>query len=163
VLAIVESMRLRYSSERSKKENNSYNAYDDDHGSVDNQSDNPKSKGVDEGRQSEVIERLILGEVLVPESSSSAQGSINASSRHNTDADFVAFPGDRANDGDKTNISTSPMGWSHYTGLGDALNRCYRESNQKASLGTRCLGRSESLISSVDKANLAFAILGTYM
>jgi hypothetical protein len=68
-----------------------------------------KNPGSNEGIHSEVIEQLILGVNIVPKN----------------DADFVAFPGVASRDDDPTRIIFSPMGWSHYKGLGAALNQCF--------------------------------------
>ena len=124
VLAIVKTMRLRYTDECNRKEKASFDAYEDDEVALrqgEKSETKAESSGADknmgnkEGLTSQVIEKLILGENLHPKN----------------DVDFVAFPGDANHDGDATNSSAklllSPMGWSHYKGLGAALNRCYFE------------------------------------
>jgi hypothetical protein len=86
------------------------------------------------------VERIILGQDQVPTNDSS-------------DVDFLAFTGDTTNPN---------MGFMQYKGLGAALNRCFRELNEKPSLGTRCLGLS-GFKTSEDKADLALSILEPFM
>ena len=40
---------------------------------------------------------------------------------------IVSFPGDVNLNDISTKVMVSPMGWSHYKGLGAALNQCHRE------------------------------------
>lgn len=98
----------------------------------------------DAASQGEAVERLILGQEQVP---------INDSS----DVDFLPFTGD-------ANTNNPSMGFMHYKGLGNALNRCFRELNEKPSLGTRCLGLGLSGFKSPeDKAELALSILNPFI
>ena len=148
VLALVEAMRLKYTNERNRKE-----------------------KVSNESVDSQAVESLILGEDLLPKSVSTAALDGNVDSNKNksqeqhysSDADFIAFPGDGENDGDPAKMNASSMGWSQYRGLGAALARCYRELNDRPSLGTRCLGLSGSLTTPADKAESALSILECYM
>lgn len=125
LLAIVTAMRLRYMDESNRKEKASFDAYEGDEAAEKSDTKEESSSGSKEtnkeGLASQVIEKLILGDNLLPKN----------------DADFVAFPGDANQDGDATNMSSklllSPMGWSHYKGLGEALHRC---SFEKASAET---------------------------
>lgn len=117
LVAIVKSMRQRYVEESTRKEKATFDAYEEDNDAPkqDEQSETKQeSSGAAknaEGIHSEVIEKLILGD----------------SFPHKNDADFVAFPGDASHDNDPTKVILSPMGWSHYKGLGAALTRCYHE------------------------------------
>lgn len=100
-----------------------------------------------QGDQQQVaaVERLMIGKDIVPKSDS-------------TDVDFLAFPGDN-----KDNLKVAPsMGYMEYKGLGSELNRCYRELNQRPSLGTRCLGLS-GFQTPEDKAQLALSILEPFL
>jgi len=142
VMAIVKAMKLRYTEESTRKERASFDAYEDNEVAV-NQGEQSEMKaeslgankitGNNEGLHSQAIEKLILGENLLPKN----------------DADFLAFPGDANHDDDPTKLIVSPMGWSHYKGLGAALNRCYLE---EASSETP-----------EDKAKLVLSILESYI
>ncbi|KAL7500214.1 hypothetical protein ACHAWT_008212 [Skeletonema menzelii] len=139
-LAVVDAMRIRYLNERSRIQKASFGVYEDDNEtptSQDNKGESDGSNGGKEGMNSQLVEKLILGEDILPSGSA--------------DADFVAFPGDE-NIGDESNNSvTSSMGWSHYKGLGAALSRCHRE------------GMSGSLATFEDKANLSLSILEQFI
>lgn len=150
LLAIVKAMRVRYMGECARKEKATFDAYEEDvptnnndSGKSETQIEPPEnnSKDRNEGHHSEVIEKLILGETIVPKN----------------DADFVAFPGDANHNGDPANPIVSPMGWSHYKGLGAALNRCYHEAataespEEKARL---VLSTLESYIGNWDKIQI---------
>lgn len=141
VVEIMKSMRSRYLRESTRKERASFDAYEDDDSSLDHdlksesnqESDIPeKNTGSSEGIHAQVIEQLILGANAVPKN----------------DADFVAFPGD-ASDDDPTKIFLSPMGWSHFKGLGAAINRCFFEES--------------TLETPEDKAKLVMNILHSYI
>ncbi|KAL3783784.1 hypothetical protein HJC23_000373 [Cyclotella cryptica] len=137
LLSIIEAMRRRYVDERNRKEKSSNDSYDDGERSV---------GGQGEQQETAVVERLILGNDLIPKS-------------EHSDVDFLAYPGD-PND----NLKTTPnMGYSEYKGLGAALNRCYRELNQNPSLGTRCLGISSGFKAPEEKAQLALSILDPFI
>jgi hypothetical protein len=135
-LSIIEAMRRRYVDERNRKEISSNDSYDDGEGSAGGQGDQ---------QEAAVVERLIFGNDLFPKSDPS-------------DIDFLVFPGD-SNDSTK---ATPNMGYLEYKGLGAALNRCYREINQKPALGTRCLGIA-GFKAPEEKAQLALSILGPFM
>jgi hypothetical protein len=120
VMTIVRAMSFRYMEESIRKDRASFDAYEDDeiapnHGAnsevKEESSQADKNTGNKEGLHSQVVERLILGENVLPENG----------------ADFVSFPGDANLGDDPTKLIVSPMGWSHYKGLGAALNQCYRE------------------------------------
>lgn len=120
VVEITRAMRFRYLHESTRKERASFDAYENDENALNlgqesqsNQesSGSEKIAGSNEGIHSQVIEQLILGGNVVPRN----------------DADFVAFPGDASRGDDPTKLFTSPMGWSHYKGLGAAINRCFAE------------------------------------
>jgi hypothetical protein len=118
VVETMKAMRSRYVSESARKEKASFDAYEDDEPALDRgQESESKEESTgpeknlcnNEGIHSQVIEQLILGVDIVPKN----------------DADFVAFPGDASRDDCPTRIIFSPMGWSHYKGLGAAINRCF--------------------------------------
>ena len=120
VMTIVRAMSFRYMEESIRKDRASFDAYEDDetttnHGAnsevKEESSQADKNTGNKEGLHSQVVERLILGENALPENG----------------ADFVSFPGDANLGDDPTKLIVSPMGWSHYKGLGAALKQCYRE------------------------------------
>jgi hypothetical protein len=120
VLTIVRAMNGRYMEERIRKDRVSFDAYEYDEAapnqgeiSVGKEEFLPadKNAGNREGLHANVIERLILGENVLPENG----------------ADFVSFPGDVNLKDNSTKVMVSPMGWSHYKGLGAALNQCNRE------------------------------------
>lgn len=90
----------------------------------------------------EIVEQIILGQDQVPTNDSS-------------DVDFLAFSGD-------TDAKNPNMGFMQYKGLGAALNRCFRELNDKPSLGTRCLGLS-GFKTPENKADTALSILDPFM
>eukprot|EP00985_Skeletonema_marinoi_P012038 scaffold5743_cov173-Skeletonema_marinoi.AAC.7 len=141
LLAVVDAMRIRYLGERSRIEKASYGVYEDDNEASTSKDDKGEadgsSGGKEEGMNSQLVEKLILGEDILPNGSA--------------DADFVAFPGDD-NTGDESNNSvTSSMGWSHYKGLGAALSRFHRE------------GMSGSMATFEDKANLSLSILEKFI
>jgi len=103
-----------------RKERASFDAYEYDvtaqnHGEnsdvKEESSQADKNTGNKEGLHAQVIERLILGKNVLPENG----------------ADFVSFPGDANLNDDPTKLIVSPMGWSHYKGLGASLNQCCRE------------------------------------
>lgn len=146
LLNIVEAMRSRYANERNRKMEMS-----------------------NESGDSQVVESIILGQDLVPENTNADvlddnnDGAISKPQelRHSSDVDFIGSVGEvRDRDQTKSNMS---MGWSQYKGLGAALARCYRELNDRPSLGTRCLGPSCSNTTPEEKANLALSILECYM
>jgi len=146
LLNIVEAMRSRYANERNRKEEMS-----------------------NESGDSQVVESIILGQDLVPENiyadvmDGNNDGAISKPQelRHSSDVDFIGSVGEvRDRDQTKSNMS---MGWSQYKGLGAALARCYRELNDRPSLGTRCLGPSCSNTTPEEKANLALSILECYI
>ena len=139
LLAIVDAMRIRYLNERSRVEKASYGVYEDDKdvSTSQNDGDVESYNGGKEGINSQVVEKLILGEDILPNGAS--------------DADFVTFPGnDNIGDEQSTSV-TSSMGWSHYKGLGAALSRCHRE------------GMSGSLATFEDKAKLSLTILEKFI
>ena len=120
VMTIVRAMSFRYMEESIRKERASFDAYEDDETAPNHAANSEvkeessqadKNTGNKEGLHAQVVERLILGENVLPENG----------------ADFVSFPGDANLGDDPTKLTVSPMGWSHYKGLGAALNQCYRE------------------------------------
>jgi hypothetical protein len=107
-----------------------------DNGSYEDEEENFSNQG-------EAVERLILGQEQVPTNDAS-------------DVDFLAFNGDASAN---QNVQ---MGFMQYKGLGSSLNRCFRELNEKPSLGTRCLGLS-GFKTPEAKAELALSILEPFM
>jgi hypothetical protein len=149
LLAIVDAMRLRYVNERNRKDKASFNAYEENiepSCTQDYKPDTGDRKGGKEGIHSQIVEKLILGEDILP----SGDPNTNAVG-HSADADFVAFPGDDSNGDDPKNSVMSTMGWSHYKGLGAALSRCHRE------------GMSGSLVTFEDKASLCLSVLEKFI
>lgn len=142
LMEIVKAMRFRYMTESTRKEKAVFDAYEEDGDDVtSNQVKKPNTEGdssqaTDEDKRngddihSEVIEKLILGDNPLPKN----------------DADFVEFS---ANHDDGQQTFLSPMGWSHYKGLGAALNKCYREQ--------------ASAVTPEQKAKIVLSILETYI
>ncbi|KAL3806036.1 hypothetical protein ACHAXA_005246 [Cyclostephanos tholiformis] len=120
VMTIVRAMCCRYVEESIRIDRVSFDAYEYDetalnHGEISVAKEEflqaEKNAGNKEGLHAQVIERLILGENVLSENG----------------ADFVSFPGDVNLNDNSMKVMVSPMGWSHYKGLGAALNQCYRE------------------------------------
>ena len=141
LVEMVKAMRSRYVSESVRKSFKAYEedneattkSQDDEKAKTEETSSPSKSKVDEEDIHSQVIEKLIMGDSL-PQN----------------DADFVGFPGGDGNhDDDPSKLLLSPMGWSHYKGLGAALNRCYSEQ--------------ETVVSLEKKAKIVLSILEMYI
>jgi hypothetical protein len=148
LMVIVRSMSDRYTEESKRKEKAYFSAYEKDGGiPTDSEQVEEKNESLQpdkstlnkEGIHSQVVERLITGKNVVPEMNGD---------------DFVAFPGD-ANADDPT----SPMGWSHYKGLGAALNQCCREE----AIFQSSAKKAELDLCSSEKAKLVLTIIGHYI
>jgi len=139
LMEIVRAMRTRYMKESTRKENASFDAYEEDNEEAASSQDEtnktegePSSVPTQNNQQdihSQVIEKLILGDSLP-----------------RNDADFVA---EMPNAEDPSKLLLSPMGWSHYKGLGAALHKCYSEQ--------------ASAVTPQAKAKLVLSILETYI
>jgi hypothetical protein len=151
VMVIVRSMSDRYIEESKRKEKAYFAAYEKDGGTpteseqVEEENESlhaDKSKLNKEGIHAQVVERIITGKNVVPEMNGD---------------DFVAFPGD-ANADDPT-MHNMPMGWSHYKGLGAALNQSCREE----AIFQSSAKKAELVLCSSEKAKLVLTIIGRYI